>query len=93
MKRIVSYTLMNLRMVLAAHLNQIRTNINATICHTQQLASNYWLDETSDPVNTPATANQVYELLSSIGAIQEMIPQLSLQLRRSLEVVSGNDFI
>ena len=67
----------------------MRSAVSAIVCQMQQL-----LHEPSDqnedcPTDKLATASQVYHSLSEIGAVQELVPQLSLQLKRLLEIITG----
>ena len=78
-------------MLLISHLIQIRTTINAMLCCLQQAVPDSWNTGDADHADAPATTDQIYNLLSDMGAVQELVPKLTAQLKRSLEVITGSE--
>ena len=74
-------------MLLASHLTQIQTTLNTTLTQMLHSLSPVW--EQDDPSTKIASAAQIYAMLSTVGAMQELVPTLSTQLKRSLEIISG----
>ena len=77
----------HLRMLLASHLTHIQATLNTTLTQMLQTLPSVW--EQDDSSTTIASAAQIYAMLSTIGAMQELVPTLSAQLKRSLEIISG----
>ena len=65
----------------------MQATLSSTLIQMQQTLPPIW--EHDSPPEEAASAAQIYAVLSTIGAIQELVPTLSLQLKRSLEIVTG----
>ena len=77
----------DLRMLLASHLAQVQATLSTTLTQMLQTLPLIW--EQDDPSTEMASAAQIYAMLSTVGAMQELVPTLSAQLKRSLEIISG----